>query len=341
MRKFVTNVYFALRQKYRFRTKAASFLYIVVSGSQLIALAPSQILPLIITPDKRADSASSDLDKARTMSQNGHQEDAEQILLQYLLRTPASAEAHALLGLVKFREGKPDKSLDEYSSAAKYGSLTADDLRIVALDYVKLNELSDAEQWLKESIKRDSKDWRTWRYLGGVEYSEERVADAAAAFRECLALDPENVIAEDGLARSHEALGESERAASEYRTAILWNSKAPEKSSLPLLHYGSYLRTANRLPEAIENLTQALDLSPEDWEVHLVLGQAYQQIGNLPAAQSEVESAIKLAPERIRLRIILARIYQGEGQKDKAAAQIQIYRSLAAKITLDRGDLDR
>jgi tetratricopeptide (TPR) repeat protein len=339
MRKFIPNVYFPLRREYRFRTKVLSFLYIVVSASQLIALVPA--LPQTIVPDKMPNSASSILDDARSISQAGHQEDAERILQQYLMKNPASAEAHALLGLVNFREGKPDKSLDEYSTTAKYGSVTADDLRIVALDYVKLNELSDAERWLKESIKRDSKDWRTWRYLGGVEYSEERVADAADAFQHCLGLDPENVLAEDGLARSHEAMGETERAASEYRMAILWNSKDPEKSSLPFLHYGSYLRTANRLTEAIQNLTQALDLSPEDWEIHAVLGQAYQQIGNLPAAQSEVESAIKLAPERIRLRIILARIYQVEGQKDKAAAQRQIYSSLAAKASLDRSNLDR
>jgi tetratricopeptide (TPR) repeat protein len=335
-----TSFRYALRQKNRFRTEALSLLRVVVSGSQLIAIAHGQVLPQISSRE-RVISESNSLAYASAMSQAGLQKNAEWILGQYLLKTPASAEAHALLGLVKFREGEPDKSLDEYSSAARYGNVTAGDLRIVALDYVKLNDLSAAERWLRESLKRDANDWRTWRYLGGVEYSEERVADAAVAFQECLALDPENALAEDGLARSHQALGETERAGSEYRMAILWNSKGGKKSSLPFLHYGSYLRKENRLNEAIENLIQAVHLAPKDWEAHEVLGQAYRQMSNLPDAQTEVEKAVNLAPERIRLHVILARIYQAEGQKEKATAQLRIYTSLVTEHTLDRSELDK
>lgn len=309
--------------------------------SQLIPFTLSQTLPKSVAIGRRTDSESLQLNRARAISQAGSQEDAERILRQYLLREPGSAEAHALLGLVKFREGQPDKSLDEYSLAAKYGSVDASDLRIVGLDYVKLHDLSSATRWLKASIKRDNKDWRTWRYLGGVEYSEERPEEAAAAFQECLVLDPANVLAEDGLARSHEALGQSERAGSEYRMAILWNSKRPEKSWLPLLHYGTYLRKTAHVEEAIGYLTLAASLCPGDWEVHAELGTADKALGNLQAAQSEIEEAVKLAPERMRLHFILAQIYLREGQKDKAAAEIKLYTAFAAKDTTDRSNLDR
>ncbi len=341
VRGFAATAHPGLRPKHRLSGTLVFFLLITGSGLPLVPLALGQPLLQSVLKNKPTNLQVIQLDNVKAMTQAGCQEGAELILRQYLLGAPASAQAHALLGLVKFREGEADKSLDEYSLAAKYGNIDADDLRIVALDYVKLHDLSSAERWLKASIKKENKDWRTWRYLGGVEYSEEHPAEAASAFQECLVLDSKNVLAEDGLARSHEAQGQSERAASEYRMAILWNSKRPDKSWLPLLHYGSYLRRAGRLTESIENLTQAVSISPGDWEAHTELGQAYKAVGDLQAAENEVEIAIKLAPERIRLHMILAQIYRHEGQKDKSAAEIQIYTSLAAKDVSDRSKLDR
>jgi tetratricopeptide (TPR) repeat protein len=245
-----------------------------------------------------------------------------------------------LLGLVKYREGHPDQSLDEYSAAAKLSALSADDLRIVALDYIDLRDLPHAEQWLKESIRRNGKDWRTWRYLGGVEYSEEHAADAAAAFQQCLALDPENALAEDGLARSHEAMGQSAAAEAEYRKAVELD-KAPDQSELPFLHYGAYLRKVGRLPDATTELTKAISLSPQDWEPHSELGQTKRDAGDLQSAASEMEEAIRLAPDRPRLRMILAQIYKREGYPDKAEAEIRIYTQTVKKADSNREDLDR
>jgi Flp pilus assembly protein TadD len=74
-------------------------------------------------------------------------------------------------------------------------------------------------------VQLDKTEWRTWRYLGGVQYSEEKVAEAVESFSQCLRLDPNNALAEDGLARSLEAQGKSAEAASAYQLAVMFNSK--------------------------------------------------------------------------------------------------------------------
>lgn len=281
------------------------------------------------------------LDQAQALSQRGAQADAERILMNYLTRNPQSQAGHELAGLVKYREGVPDKSLDQYSLAAKLGPLTADDLRTVALDYVQLNDLPKSEHWLKQSIARNPRDWRPWRYLGGVQYSEEHPAEAAASFDQCLRLDPGNALAKDGLARSHEAMGNTKEAAEEYRQAIMLNSRSVQPSSLPLLHYGSYLRRAGRLSEAIPLLKQAEQLASEDWEAHTELAQAHEDNGDLKGAESEFQRAITLAPDRIRLYYMLARAYQRDGQKERAAAEMKLYQDFAAKNSAHRDLLDR
>lgn len=285
---------------------------------------------------------SAPLDRAQTLSQAGEQEEAARILVECIKKDPRSERAHALLGMVKYREGHPDQSLDEYSLAAKSGTLGADDLRIVALDYVQLHDLPATERWLKASIARNATDWRTWRYLGGVEYSEEHSVEAAKAFEQCLRLDPDNALAEDGLARSLEAVGQPEKAGDEYRLAVLHNGRSATPSSLPLMHYGSYLRrTTSHIAEAIDYLQQAKQFDDKDWEVHAELGQAYDDSGNLKSSQAEYQNAIALAPDRIRLHIILSRIYQREGLKDKAAAEIKLYQDFASTNSKNRGLLDK
>ncbi len=292
-----------------------------------------------VPPPAPADSAQ--LDHGQALSQSGAQAEAERILVDFLRKDPQSARAHALLGLVKYRQGVPDKSLDQYTLATKGIPLGADDLRIVALDYVQLHDLPSAEHWLKASIERKPNDWRTWRYLGGVQYSEELPIEAAKSFEQCLHLDSGNALAEDGLARSHEALGETLKAAEEYRQAVLDNARSMPPSWLPLLHYGSYLRRSSRVSEAIPYLKQAEQLNRNDWEVHAEIAQANEDSGELEAAEAEFQRAIALAPDRIRLHIMLARIYQRDGQKERAAAEIKLYREFAAENANHRDLLDK
>lgn len=319
---------------------ATLLLFSVIAAAQMTPLVFSQTPAQGVSRGRPGGADASELDRARILSQAGQEQAAEVLVRQYLSAVPNSGQAHALLGLVKYREGHPDQSLDEYSAAAKLSAMSADDLRIVALDYIDLRDLPHAEQWLKESIRRNGKDWRTWRYLGGVEYSEEHAADAAAAFQQCLALDPENALAEDGLARSHEAMGQSAAAEAEYRKAVELD-KAPDQSELPFLHYGAYLRKVGRLPDATTELTKAISLSPQDWEPHSELGQTKRDAGDLQSAASEMEEAIRLAPDRPRLRMILAQIYKREGYPDKAEAEIRIYTQTVKKADSNREDLDR
>jgi Tfp pilus assembly protein PilF len=316
-----------------------------VFAAALVLVVAHLLLQADRAPAQDSVSATSDsapLDRAQALSQGGAQAESERLLFEYLKNDARSKRAHALLGLVKYREGHPDKSLEEYSLAAKSGRLEADDLRIVALDYVQLQDLPAAERWLKASIARDATDWRTWRYLGGVEYSEEHPVEAANAFEECLRLDPENALAEDGLARSHEAVGQTEKAGEEYRLAILQNGRSASPSSLPLMHYGSYLRrTTSHLAEAIGYLKQAEQLGNNDWEAHAELGKAYDDSGDLKSSQAEVQTALALAPDRMRLHITLGRIYQREGLKDKAATEIKLYQDFASKHSKNRDLLDK
>ncbi|HET8635426.1 MAG TPA: tetratricopeptide repeat protein, partial [Acidobacteriaceae bacterium] len=70
--------------------------------------------------------------------------EAEAVLRRYWSQHPQSADALYMLGFVLNREDKPKESLNTYTQAARLSTPKSDDLKVVALDYVMLNDYPDA-----------------------------------------------------------------------------------------------------------------------------------------------------------------------------------------------------
>jgi hypothetical protein len=114
---------------------------------------------------------------ARMALHHGMQADHD--VRQYLAKHPSSADAHYLLGFILFREiqeratdqnkgqvnFKPDAvkaSLAEYTEGAKYRTPSYLDLKVVALDYVLLEDYADADKWLSRSLEWNPQDAESW-----------------------------------------------------------------------------------------------------------------------------------------------------------------------------------
>jgi tetratricopeptide (TPR) repeat protein len=229
-----------------------------------------------------------------------------------------------------YREHQPDRSLDAFSALLRFRQPSAEELRFVGLDYVALKDPVSADRWLHASLQLDKTEWRTWRYLGGVQYSEEKVAEAVESFSQCLRLDPGNALAEDGLARSLEAQGKSAEAASAYQLAVMFNSKDRMPSYLPLLHYGTYLLRLRDLNGALKYLSIAEKLGPEDPDVHEALSKIFRATGDLQQAIAEMCIASVLSPEKARLHFLLAQLYRDEGK------DVEMKREIATYVVLSR-----
>ena len=67
---------------------------------------------------------------------------------------------------------------------------TAAELRNVALDYVLLKDLPDAERWMSRSLAMDGNDAETWYAMGRLHYTQGRYSDALTCFEKTLALNP-------------------------------------------------------------------------------------------------------------------------------------------------------
>jgi len=258
------------------------------------------------------------LTQATTAVQAGSFSSADAIVRKYLSQQDASADGHYLLGYILSHEGKPTESLAEYTRAAQLRPPTANDLKIVAVDYVLLGDFVDADRWLTKALSLNPSDADGWYYLGRTKYNENRFSEAIDAFHTCLKLDPHNVKAEDNLGLSYEGLNQTQEAIDAFRTAISWQSSINQKNAQPYLNLGMLL-TEQESPDAgLAYLQEAVALAPQNAKAHEQLGRAYLKLKRWKDSQSELERAVQLAPNSSSLHYELAINYRDQGLKDQA-----------------------
>ncbi len=257
--------------------------------------------------------------------------DAAISLQAHISKHPDSEDAAYLIAYVRFRENKPKESLQLYTDAGKLKPPTADDLKIVALDYVLLNDYSDAEKYLGIAVKLDPANIEARYHLGRVLYQQNRFDEAIAAFQAVLKQDPDNIKAEDNLGLSFEAKNQSPEAVSAYRKAIQLDQQSIHHSEQPYLDLGTLLAKSNQPENALPVLLQAKEINSKSNQVRYQLGKAYFDLSRFADAQSETEAAVRLNPNDAPTHYLLARIYQRLGKSELAAEQFKLTQTLTLK----------
>lgn len=246
---------------------------------------------------------------------------AENALRRYIASHPKSSDAAYLLGFVLHREKRPAESLAAYTQAAALTAPTADDLKIVALDYVLLDDYSDAIKWLEKAVEFDPKNKDAWYYLGRACYTKGRLPEARKAFQQLLELDPHDVRGENNLGLILETEGQPSAAIEAYRRAIEWQEQNLRPSEQPYVNLGSLLVEQGQVTDALPPLRKAADLAPSNAYCHLKLGMAYRKLGRLNESQQELEKTTQLDPENAAAHYQLGRTLKENNSLSRAQAE--------------------
>jgi tetratricopeptide (TPR) repeat protein len=261
--------------------------------------------------------------RGKSLLNLGQFDGAASALETYRETHSSSNDAIYLLAYVRFRENKPEESLQLFTDAAKLRTPTADDLKIVALDYVLLADYEDAAHYLEVAVSMDPANVEARYHLGRVRYQQNRFDLAIAAFEEVLRRDPKNLKAQDNLGLSLDAENKTEQAIAAYQKAIQLDATATLQSEQPYLNLGMLLARSNRLDEAIPFLVRASEITPKAGKIHYELGKAYFSLNRLDDARREAEQAVNLEPGDGPSHYLLGRIYQRLGKTELAAQQFR------------------
>ncbi len=229
-----------------------------------------------------------------------------------------SSDALYMLGFVLNRENRPAESLAAYTQAAALVQPTSDDLKIVGLDYILLDDYSDAIKWLQKAVALDGTNRDAWYYLGRAYYTKARLIEARKAFQAILNLDPRDARAENNLGLIFETEGKPAEAIGAYRKAIAWQEQNSQLSEQPYVNLGNLLVEQGQIKEAIGPLEKAVALAPNSAFCHMTLGVYYRKSGQMAAARRELERATQLEPDNAIAHFQLGRFYKEIHDLDRA-----------------------
>ncbi len=275
----------------------------------------------VLHAQQNAETVETRIAAARQQLQQTHLPEAEQTLRDALALAPTSAEAHYLLGYVLFREHRAKESLAEYTAAAQLRQPSAEELTIVASDYVLLKDFIDADKWLRQATTFTPNDPQIWYLLGRTQYNEDHTAEAARSFEHCLALRPQDIRAEYNLGLTYEKLDRPADAIAAYQTAIRWQSGRAQQDPQPFLDLGTLLLRQEKFAEALDPLELAVRGSPANAFAHQQLGLALEALGRYDEAIDVLKHAAALAPTAEQPHFFLGRVYRRLGRNREATAE--------------------
>jgi len=260
----------------------------------------------------------------------GRYDEAGRELEAYLALHPQSDDAAYLIAYVRFRQDKPADSLHLYTAAARLKPPGADDLKIVALDYVLLNDYDDASRYLEMALRMDPDNLEARYHLGRVRYQQNRFDEAIAAFNEVLKHDPTSARAQDNLGLCLEAENKVEPAIAAYRKAIALDEVSGVHNAEPYLDLGILLVKSGTPEEGVTLLEKAVGIDPKSAKAHYQLAKAYFDLEKLAEAEHEAQRAVALDANNSSAHYLLGRIYHRVGRSDLEAKEFQITQRLLA-----------
>jgi tetratricopeptide (TPR) repeat protein len=271
----------------------------------------------------------------RALLAAGKLAETEAAVLIYLKANPSSADAHFFLGYVLFREKKARESLAEFTAGAKFRRPRPDELKVVASDYVMLDDFGDADKWFSEVVAEAPNDADANYLLGRTKFNENNFPAAISSFERALILHPKYIEAENNIGLAWRELNDHEKAKAAFQKAIEWEGDAPVDAQ-PFLNLGTLLADQGKIEQAIPYLVKAAVLSPDNPTVHEELSHVYAVQQNLPKAQSELQKAVTLAPNTSSLHFKLGQIYRKEGMLYRAKEEFAICSKLSGAHSSDK-----
>ena len=261
--------------------------------------------------------------EARSLLNLARTPEAEAAVRQYLREEPRSAPALYLLGHVQQAENKPKESLGSFTAAAALQVPAGEDLRAVALDYVLLDDYTDALQWSGQAVAMDPKNAEAWYDLGRVQMHEGRFPEAIRALQASLAERPGNAKALDNLGVCLENENRPDEALKAYADAVKATAATTLPQAQPYVDEGKLLVTRNAFAEAETLLRRATELAANDAVAFAALAAAETGLGRTAEARTAMERAVALNPSNPRLHYQLARIYRAAGEAALADAEFK------------------
>lgn len=164
--------------------------------------------------------------------------------------------------------------------------------------------------------------------LGDIYHQLERQDDAQAEYEKALALDPGNLAAMLGLASAYLSNNNMDKARDTARTALERSPQDPEVN----LIMAETMVASSQFAEAEPYLMKSLNVKPQMLgHVHALIGKVYAETGRTSEAISQLKMG-ETSDENGSIHYLLARLYRQIGDNKDASAALEQVKTIKQQL---------
>ena len=185
--------------------------------------------------------------------------------------------------------------------------------------YRQMGNYDDAINCFEEVVDENPSDVLANNHLGAVYALQEKHEKAIEAYKRGLKFDPHHPILLFNIAKSYAALGEKAEALSSLEGAL----RARPGWTEAIEAYADLLLEENKVDEADEVVTQALQITPDDVKIHTAKGNIYNRRSIFEKAEDEYKIALDSDDSYKNALTGLADSLKNQGKVDEAVEIIE------------------
>lgn len=252
--------------------------------------------------------------RAAAECQRAHERDADAV------------EVRVAMGAVRLRTGQHASAREEFERALHIEPGSLDAMLGLVRAEMAMGKLDEAEQTCRRAIDSHPDDWRGHILLGRILFDRREFSRALGSMRRVNELTPDNALGRRHLGTTLYRLDRFEEAAAAYRESLAIQPNDEAYGNL-----GAALYFLGRDEEALAVLRKATELTPGEPRRWGYLGSACCWIpGHESEARAPLERAVSLMRERLEINptqaeswALLAAWLANLGRLDEARAAIE------------------
>ncbi|MGC2401213.1 MAG: tetratricopeptide repeat protein [Acidobacteriaceae bacterium] len=285
---------------------------------------------------------------------------AEAMLVSIKLSYPDPAAVGYQLALVQYHAGHIADSQTTLMDMIGKGESNADVHNLLGWCWFKSNDLNQAEQEMKESIRLDPaavtnyldlarmqlagqqldaalessthtvtlfpKSAEAWLLKGSIETAAQRLTDAVASYTTAVHLSSNDPDAELALATAQWLAGMTSQSRAGFQRLL---QRYPRNAAI-YVGYADFLTSVapGETGQVTRLMKTASSLDPSLAEPHYYLGNLALTGGRLDEAVHQLETAIRLDPDSSKAHFALSHALRQQGRPEESARELAIYNQL-------------
>ena len=136
-----------------------------------------------------------------------------------LQQNPDNPERWHQLGRLHVQYGRFEKAITPLEQSIKFSPNNWEVYNILAVCYMRLNQLNNMQRVCETAVRLAPAEPKVHNTLGMSQFLQRRYSDATQSFTTAIRLDPHNPEFHENLGETYKRLGESKKAAQEFRIA--------------------------------------------------------------------------------------------------------------------------